>query len=324
MGKQKKLNKKKGVYKGVEGLSEFEAELLPNPQQGPKALDPGFETIWHYENLVPLIKQARIDFNNDLAQKVKKSEIKKINSGLTDYVSSSTKFSYNLALLKASILNAFDKEIVTKLYNESAEDVKQMFPPSYFENITALTSINHSWLIKPKSIKEYQKLAILYTCRVLEEYISNSDILEDDISDLLLYRGQGNVQYYKNDLENNRADIISVLAGLDNGSFPYFERQLLNSYSINSRLAETFMVHNNNQRRSLIRASFTSILPNIFSSFIVSDIFASDQYEILSIANKNNLYVKETANDPISAEYHLSETEDSLESLNRLYEEDFD
>lgn len=317
MKKQKKFNKKVGGYDGVDGITEYESVHLPNPQQGPKVLEPGFDTIWNYDILTPLVNQARIDFRNDLNDSIKKKEIEKINSGLADYVRSSRNFSYNLDLLKASILNAYGEDLVTSQYDTSAEEIKQAIRLDYFENVEELNSIKKCWLIKPKAIKKYKKLAIKYTCEVLAEYIRTTDSLESDIYDLLVYRGQGHTKYYKNDSAENMMDTISAYTGIHDDAFPYFERQLLSSYCINSRVAETFMVHQNNQRRCLLTAEFTAILPNLFSSFIVSDIFVEGQYELLCIPNSNEIFIREDVNDIKSAEFSLSQSRTTTERLVR-------
>jgi hypothetical protein len=308
MPKQKKFSSKEGSYEGVDGVSEFAANFLPDPQSGIKKLEAGFETIWEYEKVLdPLVKQARKGFNQELKNSLKPREIKKINSGLEAYISSSTKSSFNLTLLKASILNSIGVDPLKFLYDQSDDSVKQMIPDEYFENLEELKTIDESWLIKSKSIKTYRYLAAKYTAQVLENYVKQANIAPtQDLDDLLIYRGMGNSKYYKNNEEQKLIDFISVFTAIGEEGLEYFERQLLTSYTINSRVAEIFMVYRKNSRRAFISANFTTLLTNLFSSFVVSDLFSEGQYELLCIPNTTPLYIREDVNDTISAEFHLS------------------
>lgn len=162
--KQKKYNSKVGDYEGVSGVTEYESNGLPTPYSGIKVLDPGFETIWDYDKLYPLVKKARKDFAKDLRLKIDQEDILKINSGLNACVKSSTKFSYDLNLLKASILNAEGEDILVRLYQISDEEVRQMIRKDFFEDLSEL-KVDGCWLIDPKSILNYRRLAIRYTER---------------------------------------------------------------------------------------------------------------------------------------------------------------
>ena len=316
MGKQKKFTNIVGDFNGIGGVTESESLHLPKAEKGTKRLDPGFETIYGYELLEPLVTQARIDFANDLIQNIDQTDIDKINSGIQDYVNSSTRFSYNLDLLKASILNALGTDILTHIYEYSDETVRQIIPFSYFENINELVSIDECWLIKVESIEYYKSRATHYTKKVISEFLRlNED--EGDESDFCVYRGQGNVRYYKNDLAKNFSDTISIFTGIGENAISYFERQVLNSYSINRRVSEKFMMQKNNSRRLILTAEYDCIKENIFSSFIVSDIFVEGQYEFLTLPSEQALYITEDVNDNISAEFHVSDSERTPNKLRR-------
>ena len=316
MGKQKKFTNKVAAFNGVNGLTESESLHLPKAEKGTKELDPGFETIYGYEHLDPLVQQARIDFENDLTKNIDQIDIDKINSGLTDYVYSSTRFSYNLDLLKASILKALGSDVITHGYEFSDEATRQLIPSSYFENVDHLLSIDEVCLIKPKSINYYKERATFYTQKVISEFLKQNEDEEDE-ADFYVYRGQGNVRYYKNDLAESFSDTISTFTGIGQDSVLYFERQLLNSYSINRRLSEKFMMQKNNQRRLLLTAEYYCVKVNVFSSFIVSDIFVNGQYELLTLPSEEDLYITEDVNDAIAAEFHLSNTEETPNKLRR-------
>lgn len=316
MGKQKKFTNIVGDFNGVGGVTESESLHLPKAEKGTKKLDPGFETIYGYDQLEPLVEQARIDFACDLKQNIEQIDIDRINSGLKDYVNSSTRFSYNLDLLKASILNALGSDILTYYYEHSDETIRQIIPSSYFENVDDLVSIDECSLIKVESIEYYKSRATYYTKKVVSEFLTlNEEEVDED--DFCVYRGQGNVRYYKNDLANNFSDTISIFSGIGEDAISYFERQVLNSYSMNQRVSEKFMMQQNNPRRLILTAEYNCIKENIFSSFIVSDIFVEGQYEFLTLPSEKALYITEDVNDTIAAEFHVSDTEEIPNKLRR-------
>lgn len=303
--KQKKFTNQIGDFNGVEGMTEAETLHLPKDIRGTKQLDDGFDLIYNYEELMPYVLKARVSFQKDIEKKLSQNDIEKINSGLKDYVFSAVKKSYNLELLKASIINAFGKDLLTLNYFGAGEEVKQIIQPKYFENIDNYLDINSCWLVNPESIIYYQKRAVKYTKDVLTKFYLK---LNQDFDDACVYRGQGNIKYYKNKMVENSSDIISTYTGITE-PFPFFERQILNSYSLNNRVAEKFMMHKNNTRRAFIVAELNCIIDNIFSSFIISDIFIDGQYEFLCLPNEKDLFIVEDDNDEICAEYRISSSE---------------
>lgn len=60
------------------------------------------------------------------------------------------------------------------------------------------------------------------------------------------------------------------------------------------------------------------IKDNIFSSFIVSDIFVDGQYELLTLPSDKPLYITEDVNDELSAEFHLSNSEMTPNKIRRI------
>lgn len=302
MGKQKKFTNDIGIYNGIGEITEAESLNLPKYVKGRKRLDAGFETIYEYELLDPIIEQTRKDFFDDIKSNISKREISKINSGLTDYVFSPNKKSYNLELLKCSLVNALGTNILKHNYEIAGEDIQQMIPKNYFEKIDDFYEIDKSWLIKDKNINFYKDKAYQYSFKALSEFFSKSEL---DIDDSNLYRGLGNSKYHKNSKKDNKADIISAYTDIKEPVL-YFEKNLLNSYSLNRRVAETFMMHQNNTRKGLVEANLQNILENVFSSFLVSEIFEDGQYEFLCLPNDNDLYISEDVNDSISAEFYIS------------------
>ena len=102
-------------------------------------------------------------------------------------------------------------------------------------------------------------------------------------------------------------DFLSVYTDLSE-PIPYFENKILNSYSLNRRVAEKFMVSKNNRRKVFVEVELDCILINIFSSFIISDCFEYGQYEILCLPNQNDLFISENVNDILSAEFYISKS----------------
>lgn len=75
----------------------------------------------------------------------------------------------------------------------------------------------------------------------------------------------------------------------------------------------------------MLEAEFLSVLPNLFSSFIVSDSFVDDQYELLCLPSIQPLFIRELVNDVRSAEFHISDDSNPTLRLTRLpipYEND--
>lgn len=300
MGKQKKFTNEIGDFNGVGGMTEAESLNLPKYIKGRKALDLGFETIYGYEFLNPIIEKTRKDFIDDIKTKIGNNDIAKINSGLTDYVFSPNKKSYNVELLKCSLVNALEGNILKYNYEIADEGIHQIIPKNYFEKLDDFYLIDKSWLVKEKNILYYKEKATEYSLKALLDFFAETG--EPEIS---LYRGFGNSKYHKNSRKDNNADIISAYTGITEPTL-YFENKLLNSYTLNRRVAETFMMHQNNTRKAFVEAELNATLENVFSSFLVSDIFDDGQYEFLCLPNVNDLYISETVNDSICAEFHIS------------------
>lgn len=79
MAKQKKFTNVVGTFNGVGDVTESESLLLPKAEKGTKELDPGFESIYDYDKLTPLVNKARIDFLKEISKKIDAIDLKKIN-----------------------------------------------------------------------------------------------------------------------------------------------------------------------------------------------------------------------------------------------------
>lgn len=315
MGKQKKLTNEIGDFNWVGGVTEAESLFLPKMIKGRKELDIGFESIYDYDLLIPIITRTQIKFNDDVRSNIGSTNLNKINLGIKDYILSTRKKSDNLDLLKASILNALGDDYLTYNYDNCDDDDKQIISKKYFEKNDDLLKIEKSLLIDPKSILYYKNKACEYSINALEEFSSNFET-----PDPYIYKGIGNITYYKNNKKDNSPDFISTYTGII-GKHHYFESRIFTSYSINQRVAEHFMMSKNNTRKAIIKAEKECIWKNIFSSFLVSDLFEERQYELLCLPNANNLYIIEDVNDSLCAEYYISDT---LEMNSRMIRKSID
>jgi hypothetical protein len=303
MKRQKKFNNEIGDFNGVGKITEAESLFLPSHKKGIKKLEESYESIFDYDKLKVFVNQARKDFLDDIKIELPNKSIIRINSGLTDYIKSSRFKSYNLDLLKASIINAYGDDILTSKFNVSDDGTKQIFKPNYFEEINHFLNIDKSWLIKEKDIIKYQETSAKYSKSVLIKFSDSTRNFELENSDL--YRGIGNSEYYTENSLGEQMDFLSIFSHLDT-PIEYFEKQMLNSYTLNFRLAEKFMMHKNNQRRALLKIDLDSAIENVFSSFIVSDIFIDGQYEFLCLPNKQDLKIEQIRNDEIMSEFMIS------------------
>lgn len=292
MGKQREFSERQGDFEGVENISESEAFHLPPIEKGRKYLDVGFENIFNPDDFEKLIEKSRKKFNDKIRKTIPIEDIDKINLGLRDYIQSSTTKTDKLDILKASLLRLLGEDILSYKLDAGDEEVKQLYPKNYFENIDDFVKIDSTQLINKKSLKKYIKCATSISKGTIKKIMSK---IEDEFSnEYPLFRGQGNYRYSMNVKlgKSNTSDTIDVLTGLDGHSIPYYERQLLNSYTSNFSLAEKFMIIGNNTRRLFLMLDYNCVIDNVFSSFMVSDLFDVGQYEILILPNENDLIIK--------------------------------
>jgi hypothetical protein len=109
----------------------------------------------------------------------------------------------------------------------------------------------------------------------------------------VVYRGQGNYKYYNNAFRGSPADVLSTYGAIPESN-EFFERQLLNSYSINRRLAEHFMVMGGNRRRVIFITEFACIIPNLFSSFFASDLLKKGNLNFCACLISNGYILRNT------------------------------
>lgn len=307
MAKQKELNNNIGNYGWVRGVTQYESNFLPSVSGGTKELDSGFDNIYGYEDyLEPIVQKSRAAFNKAISKQISADDLKKINDGLEGYVKSSKDNSKNLKILKASVLKAFGSDMLTTIYENCDAGVKQIVPASYFEDLAKYLKVPEDQLIDPQSIRKYQKKAIQVTIKYFSMFLKKMGDEELSIDQTAIYRGQGNYKYYDNAFRGSTADILSTYGAIPE-STEFFERQIFNSYSINRRLAEHFMVMGGNRRRVMLVAEFSAIIPNLFSSFFVCDLFKERQFELLTLPNSKRIYITERLHTKIMTEFNLTE-----------------
>lgn len=302
MSKQKKITNQRGDFNGVSDITELESRFLPKADKGRKILDDGYDKIYEYELLEPIILDARERFKEKILSEIGQNDLDKINKGLADYVKSSRVATENLLTLKKSILNAFDEDILTSKYYYSDDATKQLIKDNYFEDIEEILKNDYP-IISKDSIQKYKEIASIYTEKALIDFFKSSE--QYDLNSEHIYRGLGNIGYEKNKFTDNIPDFLSVFTGVEE-PIPYFENKILNSYSLNRRVAEKFMVSKNNRRKVFVEISFDSVIINVFSSFIVSEMFEYSQFEFLCLPNQNDLFISQTVNDSLCAEFYIS------------------
>ncbi len=302
MAKQRKLNTEIGTYNGVVGYTEHESFFLPEVTGGIKRLDVGHESIYEYELLDPLVENARNAFRKKVIKKIGELDYNKIRKGLKAYVRSSSSPSRKLKILKLSIIRAFGDDLLTRVYDSSDLESRQLIPEGYFEEINFKASIAENELIPIESIQFYQKEAVKTTVKYYSKFLR---LVEEpiDIQDSILYAGFGNYDYYG---PNRRkvGDVISVYGGLDEPT-DFYQSSLLNSFSINDRLANHFMVMGNNNRRAMLNAELPCIIGDLFSSFFVSEEFQDGQYEFLMLPNRYPTFITERHSSDLLSDFTL-------------------
>lgn len=308
MAKQRKLSLDIGEYNDVGNVTEHEANFLPAVTKGTKALDLGFDNIYQYETLGPIAAKSRGVFKKAVIKRIGETDFNKIERGLKAYVRSASSSSQKLIILKASILNAFGDNLLTRLYDLSDDSIKQIIKPEYFENIDKYLVIDRKDLIPVSSIQYYQKKAVEITRTYYSMFLDKLDEPED-IYESMLYSGFGNYNYYEKE-KNATADMLSVYSGLGNAS-SFFANQLLNSYSINNRVADHFMVMGNNARRAMFSVQLPIIMDDLFSSFFVCKHFHLRQYEFLVLPNRNEIFIHEEMQNELMTRFFLDDRTDS-------------
>ncbi|PZO35045.1 MAG: hypothetical protein DCE86_00120 [Flavobacteriaceae bacterium] len=299
---QRKFTNRRGTFSGVSNITEAESLHLPKDVRGRKSLTPGYEDIFEYQLLLPILKSIRRKFKRSVS-KIPSSDLDKINAGIAAYVKSSKNKSNALKILKGSILELYiidnlTFEVETK---DGQKEIKINVP--YFESTSKFSLLPTKSLINPGSLRLYIEKAQKYTLEGIRRFIEASE--EESEATFMIYRGLATLDYYKKKDTKNDADFASRYKGMTE-SVPYFEDRLLNSYTINWNVAEKFMITYYNQRKCKISCDYEPMIENLFTSFFVSELFDNNQYELLILPNINDLYITDTGkHDDLYYDFHI-------------------
>ncbi|MFN8254191.1 MAG: hypothetical protein U0W24_00790 [Bacteroidales bacterium] len=317
---QRKLSHKTGSY-GTD-LTEYDGEILPNPEDGRIQSDGMFHEYYGFDYFTEqVIEKSRKEFKIKVINKIGIEDYEKIESGLKDYALSSSddKITPALSLLYFSLFDN-NPNILIENYDYQLDEMVHHVPVGYFKRYTFLDSLKYepNELINKISLKWYAKLAEKITKKYLKKYVrhirkNQSEPLIENARTMTIYRGISNDKYY----QNNDTDILAMYTGAKSGLL-FFEKNLLTSYSLSQNVGNKFMVgtlNHKGQRRVLIIGPFAVLKKRIFSSFIVSESFTDEQYELLCFPNFKNLYMYDKKNDEINAEFVLSKIENNESTL---------
>lgn len=344
-----------------ETINDYELHSLPTPKEGPYILDEGFDVIYGYDKLLNLVKATQEQFRKEILKIIPVEDLDKIESGIKEYVYPCKEAFKMKDILKASILNCYGKDLLTQNYDLENDDIKTIIKPYYFENLEKLFEPDFV-LIPNESIKTYRQCAQKHSMDCISNWLKilKDDKIEKKFEDLEFYRGINNFKYFKTEIKKNKElknerrnideafpkkkgiikliteieskyplDYLSIFSGIGKEGFPFFERQLLSSYSLNSRVSEKFMVaigkigknntnKNTSTRRSIISVNISIVIRNMFSSFIVCDKFIEGQYEFLTLPSVKDLFIFEEVNDMINAEFFISDDKEFPNRLQRM------
>lgn len=133
-------------------LCEYGDFLIPKDRKGRKSLEDVYVDLFGYDKIDDLIHSTRNLFQDDIRKIISQEELDRINAGLHAYVNSSVRNDLNLNILKASILNALGKNIMTSLWEASDDIDIQHISHSYFEDLSQVLRIKEANLISPASV----------------------------------------------------------------------------------------------------------------------------------------------------------------------------
>lgn len=300
------------------GLTDYDAHFLPNPEKGPLESEPAFSSVYNLDFFSEnLIRKSREEFKSLLLDDISEDDLKLIEEALASYTKSSTNVSPEKLNLYHSIIEAYG-ELHLLQYEQNLEDVKQNIPLTYFEDYQKiLVDKDEIKTISKESLDLYIESAQEVTKKYLSLWAENTRKEFNDptfggsYETIHLYRGINSIYYYSS--KRRVGDFLSIFSGVAKHEMhPFFEKGLLTSYTISPRMADQFAVgykRNHSQRKCSIITNVYENDKRIFSSFLVSEAFSVNQYEILCLPSQKSLSIRETKNDTIEANFELHSTE---------------
>ncbi len=298
-----------------DGLTEYNEEILPNPNYGPHITDDMYGEL---DSLEFFTTKKLLQYRNKMktAMKNYSADYEKIEAGLSSYAKSAIKLSQELAILKHSLLAAYDN-ILLERHSNADEAAQQAINTNYFESFAKLNkvSVHQSDLISEEGLDHYRKKANQLSKEafyewlpfIIKKYPDNPQV--SHFEELNIYRGVNYSDYYQK--RQNAPDTLSVYTGLNGGE--YFERTLFTPYSLSHDVAQKFQVDSIKRlgrRKLFIEGHPEMIDGRILSSFIVSPSFHDGQFEILCLPNQYALIIRWLINNEIMGHMTLSRESD--------------
>lgn len=299
-------------------ITEYEDNFIPTPAFGPWESDEAFTDYFDFDFFSDEKLQSTISDFLELTIKagLSNKNYLLIEAGIKSFTDSSTKLNKEQALLYHSVLN-WQPDILINKFQLSSEEIQQTIGMRYFEDFENLKQFpfSNESLIPDEAMSIYRICAEVITLKTLREWVKfslerNGDMAwASDFDRILIYRGLNNSRYYQR--RQKKSDLISVYAGTEGESFPYFEKFLLSSYTLSPNLAEQFMVGslgNKSKRRTLIEGHTEIIQDRLFTSFVVSPNFRPYQYEFVCLPDLKYILATEKFSTEIYTSIVLSNT----------------
>jgi len=295
--REKKFQKKLEVNPNPEygGLNEYELSFMTTPESGPYQVDDmlleGLDLNFFSKKF---IKKTIKQFQKKIIPKIGIPKYEAIEASIAAYTLSATKKTDNLFILKKSVLNANET-----LTNVLGKGEKLLYLEKHNKNLEAFDLSTAGYTIEDLNL--YRKDAENIMDKALKKFVEHLqkrypyDCPVSSIEDLSIYRGFNSLHYYRKRKEQI-SDFLSLYAAPSHNE-PYFEPNILNSYSLCSVVAEKFMVAGQSQRRVFITSTYEILQSRILSSFLISPVFVKNQFEILALPQSKTLSIKQDMNE---------------------------
>lgn len=298
-------------------ITEYEEHFIRNPDFGPYESDDMFDTYHGFDFFtIEYILQSIEEFKALTKQcGLSDEDYQKIESGIAAFTQSSTVPKKETAILYKSLLRAFP-DIIHHKFHKEEEEVTQLFQGQYFETFERfdIFSIEEEDLISESAIEIYYDCSNAISIKRLREWVKYSIEKDGDsawagnVDQIYVYRGINNKSYYKR-LKRTQKDFLSLYKNLDE-DFPFFEKNLLTSYTLSPNLAEQFMVGNPRQKseRRVLVEGYTEIIEDrVFSSFLVSPNFRDAQLEFICLPDQKDLKIRTNFDNEVYASFVIYE-----------------
>jgi len=278
-------------------LNDYEANFIPAPASGPFQTPEQLQEALGLDFFSPArLEQARATFRSQFTA-AEEPALTAMEEGLRAYVLSATQATEPLLQLKLSAVQAGDE------LKAALQDGHPNLCALEQHKPELLTRFADAPEITPAFLSKYARI----TRQVVKEVlIEHAQFLETDMPDFSheyqgidIFRGIYNHTYY--DGQPAEPDFLSLYTDTEGARLPYWEPEILNSYSLSFDLAERFMVYRKNQRRAKITGTYANIEHRLLASFITSSSFAEGQFELLVLAvDRPGQILVENTEGPVS------------------------